>query len=393
MSENARSLTDLMAMGYTRDQCTQALKVAFGDVEQAAGFLMLTDSTRNLFTSQDSFRLTAQDSFRLNEDSFLQSYAPVPTRNALTSHTSRNGAGASRVGAVSVEGPPEMQEMISMGYTSSQAMNALKVSDGDVNQAVAYLLMGESKIGFDCDVVDDCYTPAAPPRADPNRRINALDLQNNPNQIPKMVATAQSLYTIPRGTEAGAFCATVACSKFLKGGTVDSAFLESVLHLGVAMFTQATQQGRAALSMNGWTAESVLEHYGAPMGFLPVPVHMAKHGVFSPNELEQPSSLGIRKLLGECRNEQLGNTWTPLILETSEDCICILLPAKGTTKKFWYIDCKPRTCFRVPGAYARVHFSMMQLVESLEQCLVASTQGDGGGTFNGSFSLYALRLG
>ena len=75
--------------------------------------------------------------------------------------------------------------------------------------------------------------------------------------------------------------------------------------------------------------------------------------------------LGVRKLLAKCRNEQ-PEGWQVLLLQLKADCFTICLPPKGTKNKFWYLDFVPRGKFRVPGAYARVHSSLLQMEESLE---------------------------
>ena len=86
--------------------------------------------------------------------------------------------------------------------------------------------------------------------------------------------------------------------------------------------------------------------------------------VFLPNDLNQ--TLGIRKQIALCRNQQ-GAGWQVLILEIPQmESICIALPPKGTKNKFWYLDFQPRSCFRVDGAHARVHTTLLQLSESLE---------------------------
>ena len=107
-----------------------------------------------------------------------------------------------------------------------------------------------------------------------------------------------------------------------------------------------------------------------------------KQGVFLESELSHP--WGIRKTLAKCRNEQKGREWQILIMESvsmrSRECVCVCLPPKGSMNKFWCLDLKPRACFRAPpGAYARAHTNMVQLVESLEgimKCMIKDSAGD-----------------
>ena len=386
---------ELRSMGYSSEQAKQAFQVANGDLEQAVCFLLMNDESRRGFMAvnlEDSFSFPSLAGHGEDGDDDAAAAAATATAAATAgSRTNNPTNGAHHPGK-----NRDIEEIMQMGYGSSQAIHALEVAQGDVNQAVSFLLMGESRNGFVTnEEVNDAALATAlqqeyfqqQQQQQPHHRVRnslpgvaaaAAGAGNHMNSrpslssinIPRMVAAPMSLLTIPEGGRASAFCSAVAASKFLRGGTVNGQFLESVLQSGVeTMLREEQALGiRRDSDDDYWRVDLVFQQCGKQ--FLGITTILderkgePKTGVFLRHDVQH--TLGIRKLMATCRNEQTGQNWQILILEASRESFCICLPPKGSVNKFWYFDFKPRAMFRVPGAYARVHTSMLQLVESLE---------------------------
>jgi hypothetical protein len=387
MSFDETKVTEILSMGYTRELAIQALRVAQGDAEQAMEFLLISDESRRellgaLESHEDSFCLRDDDDHLRASSSAGpgpgQSHASTNTASTPTPTTGQHNHSHNH----SEELEHNVGEIIQMGYGRQSAFDALRIAHGDVTQAVSFLLMGESRNGFIAnEELNDAAlagalqqqgggqstaTTAAATTSPSGRNASLLHM---PANIPKMVATHKSILTYPRGgNPASPFCSCVAASKFLRGGTVHSEFLDDVLHSGVDMMIRETETNGP---LNSWGVDLVLQHCGRQ--FLGITAVIDEHkdqpkqGVFLAHDLHH--TLGIGKLLATCRNEQTGSNWSVLILETSSslETFCICLPPKGSLNKFWYFDHKPRTIFRVPGAHARVHASMQLMVASLER--------------------------
>jgi hypothetical protein len=224
------------------------------------------------------------------------------------------------------------------------------------------------------------------------------------------------------------FCAMVAASKFYQGGMVNSNFLNAIITEGIAFgnrmvvgvvrsggfggsrkLTTQPPQGdydtawsvsrlvstmAMTTTMGSSISSSSRSSRSNPWGDVAMMKLVEqsttednpKLGIYIPSDLNHGH--GLRKLLATCRNEQEGTQWQIVILEITitpspipiRDCVTICLPPKGTLNKFWCLDIQPRPCFRAPpGAYARAHTNMMQLVESLEGILKSVCRSRGVG--------------
>ena len=417
------SVEELVSMGYTKAQATQALKVAGGDLEQAVGFLCLGEASQSGFNH--SFNVTNAEDLDQKPPARLKD--PPPSSVAP--------APAPPVAAAVSSSPPNsraVQDLVAMGYEENRARQALHVAHGDMDQAVSFLLMGESRLNFiteesvedggikpmqkidsggsSDDNADDAALAARLQQEEIDQRASAAFQQqdnmngtgpvdrkppgsceaaeseqyhattmNNQKDAPKMVATESRLMT----PGAAPYCACVAAARFLTGGVVTSAFLNSILGGGVELYRKGDEDGSPNLNVS-----EVLDRYGrSHLGI--VSGNEPKGGFYVDNDLKHET--GIRRLLTDCRNEQREG-WSVIIMELEMDSFLICLPPKGSKNKFWYIDFSPRTQFRVPGAYARVHSTLLQMQESIES--IFHTLIKNRGTDIESFTLYKIqRLG
>ena len=400
------SLEELVSMGYPRIQAKRALDIAGGDMEQAVGYLLMSERSQSQLqdTQDDDHVVTSSevavgqlldlgdDTTNHNPNDHANTNIYPPTKDASGPYSSQDS---------------RILELTQMGYSIAAAQNALLLTDGDVNQAINYLLMDESRAGFhveqeqqtEDDALDvamaillqeeELYgTRAVSPPSTAN--YNTANAANRPESsmyhatairrdvdVPRMVATDSYLKT----DGAGPFCACMAASKFLSGGVVTADFLNTILAGGIELFRKSNSQE--------WDVGTILKKYGKANLNIEAVIDddEPKSCVYLPNDLNQ--TLGIRKQIALCRNQQ-GTGWQVLILEIPHmESICIALPPKGTKNKFWYLDFQPRPCFRVDGAHARVHTTLLQLSESLEtifQGLVTSTHKE-----YQSFTIYMIK--
>jgi hypothetical protein len=374
---------ELMDMGYSQTQANKALEVAHGDLEQAVGFLLMGEQSRAGFDHiNESLNLGSLRDPSVNLGS-------LPEQSVTVGGGNGNGHNSFAFGSDSNHArppPPQsstqaapassnVQEMMSMGYSSQQAQQALAVSHGDLDQAINFLLMGESRTGFLMELESsfsvnddgDLAFAAALQHAElssnqqPHRPESAMyhasGMRNDAN-VPKMVATQSFLMT----PEAGPFCTCMAASKFLNGGVMTSEGLNDMMQGGTELYRKTSGNSE-------YSIEKVLKKFGKSNLKIEAVVkgeEEPKNGVFMEHDLKH--NTGLRTLMAQCRMEQ-ETGWGVILLETQTDSFCLTLAPKGSKNKFWLFDFTPRPMFRVPGAYARVHSSLLSLEESLESIL------------------------
>jgi hypothetical protein len=417
MSPSQPGLQELTSMGYTEAQATKALQIAFGDMEQAVGFLLMGEQCRIGFDDSNPISVaqrppadphpaiygaTGGGRGRNVSINLIDPVAATATTAAVARTASSGGA----PGAFSVD-HNNFQELVAMGYDRQQAQQALSVSFGDIDQAVNFLLMGESRANFtvgleskfhveDDDVALATLLQQEELQADQRVAANRTNNNNNTGgssgmyhaasmnivtKGPRMVATESSLST----PGAGPFCCCMAASKFLSGGVVTAEFLNSILQGAVELF-------RKTKLSSDYNVGKVLRKFGkSHLGGIEAVLQEdvePKQGIYIEHDLQL--TLGIRKQLALCRNQQMAG-WQLVLLEINEgmESFCIALPPKGSKNKFWYLDFLPRKCFRVGGAYARVHNSLLELEESLEAIFKGLTNRQT--KDYASFTLYTIK--
>lgn len=470
--KHQKMVEDLQAMGYSRRNCERALKVSDYDLEQAVGFLCMGEvSQRNL---EDSF-----GELRVNATNVATTTATtggsVPSK-----HVPRQGGGSTLVFGGAGVGPSvdeslhrghlppnvavgnvvsesnndietlsKEEQLVNMGYDRTHARQALQTAVGDLQQAINFLLMGESKAGFVVEsepppsslaVNVDTSTAAtlmhtrngdetaiyasspvpqlpsstlkAPPvyattttnnvdtaSAISNTYYSGSVLSTHPSSDPKpTIVATQTFLTTPGALP---FCTCVCASKFLAGGIVSSGFLRGIMESGVELYRKEKAASSSA------DIDQVLRKYGRSH----LRIQAAMHGMEGPRQgvfMEQDlrHHLGLRNLLSLSRNQQ-GPGWQIIVVELEtvgtrnsngtgnedddvvSDSFCICLPPKGTSNKFWFLDFLPRTNVKTTGAYALVHPSLQQLGESLES--VFKTLARKNRTDFISFTLYWIK--
>jgi hypothetical protein len=382
-------LEELMAMGYSKAECTQALKVSSGDMEQAVGFLLLGENSKRGFNFDFSFSelitresdlpfineatTTASTEEDEEEERWNIETARRIAMEATANRPSRNNSTPGTAVSCGVE-----DQLISMGYDRDAATQALRVSNGDLEQAVAFLMMGESRHGFLTDTSSDAELAAALQSSSsssphPSIAVGRVLPDEQPPPLrstgpkPRIVATT-SFLSVPGS---GPFAACSAASKFLAGGVVNATFLHGIMESAIELYRKAYPNGTSNKMLS---IQSVIKKYGKSHLGIQAEIdenkNEPKQGIFMSQNLQDGA--GMRKLLAACRNEQQTG-WQVIVIELhhNNDSFCVCLPPKGSANKFWFLDFVPRPTVNTPGAYALVHTSLLQMEESVESVLNA----------------------
>ncbi|KAG7338904.1 ubiquitin-associated UBA domain protein [Nitzschia inconspicua] len=142
-------------MGYPAHQCTKALQVAEGDLEQAVEYLLMGDG------SQQAFHYSATEMFSDGgADATAQTAEAPQIDQENEDFVSRRGSFTFSLQSTHrCETPlprsPQVQLeefLLIMGYSEDEITQALRVAEGDLEQAINFLLMGKSRQGFLLDV-------------------------------------------------------------------------------------------------------------------------------------------------------------------------------------------------------------------------------------------------
>jgi UBA/TS-N domain len=426
-SSSSKKIQELVAMGYPEEKCTKALHVAGGDMEQAVGFLLMGDKSQRGFEYSSEEAIASGDyredeiDNRMGRTEGSSMISPAMWPREGNTMTPPQPPELTQTPGVYSTGSEDLEDqLMSMGYSRNQTRQALRVAQGDLEQAANFLLMGDSRAGFVLEsegshrsfstTDNDAAVAAAmqeealleharnndhqpqyhqplflPPtnRGEPGPVAPAVvpdSATGGPK--PKIVAT-QTFLTTPG---AGPFCTCVAASRFLMGGVVSAPFFNSIMEAAIELYRKS-----AAVTANADddAIESIIRKYGRSHLGIQVVTNGdddPKHGVFMPHDVQHDR--GIRKLLAACRNEQKAG-WQIILVAMKYDSFCICLPPKGTSNKFWFLDFLPRSNVQTPGAYALVHYSLLQMEESIEsvfRTILTKQESE-----FGSFTLYRIK--
>jgi hypothetical protein len=381
-SSTTENMDQLRAMGYDEDQCAKALRIAHGDLDQAINWLLMGKNSQRAFDYSFHESICEDDS--IPRDGTSNSPVAIDASgNADLFDTDDVGVGITALETSDTQAAASSPEdqLVMLGYSHNQAINALRIAEGDLDQALNFLAMGRSRQGFLLDIehfssersLRCCSNnenedppggiPAAvvdPPFVGPPPISDSVPSPRNNNPLPstgpkpKIVST-RGFLSLPDATP---FCACYAASRFLKGGVVSAPFLNEIMEAGIELYRK-----KNTFDMN---IDTIIKMYGrSHLGIQAIQngEEDPKRGIFIDNDLQNEK--GIRKLMATCRNQQEAG-WQIILVELKNDFFCICLPPKGSANKFWFLDFCSRVVVRTPGAYALVHNSLLQLEETME---------------------------
>jgi hypothetical protein len=245
-----------------------------------------------------------------------------------------------------------IQMITAMGFDAAQAQQALQASNGNVEHAVNFLLMG----GGTSDSASSGATASA-----------ATD-----GGASKLVVGAISQYSVDHGRSACTCIALTAATKFLQNPSEDNLTadsLQSMIIQGVKHYEQLSNNTPSS-SVEHLSAEEVLQQAAPqfPLQMLPGGI---RQGILSP---DPHHPLGLSNLLHTIRQEQPPSKWMALLMTKTPETVCLLFPPPAVTGAgFWLVDSHPRS--GMEGAYAKSHPSLRELGESLQMIFPCTDLG------------------
>ena len=217
-------------------------------------------------------------------------------------------------------------QLTAMGFHPSQAQEALAATSGDLEQAVNVLLGG--------------VTVAAQPAS------QSL-----------LVTCDTSQYSVNHGRSACTCIALMGAALFLQSNqkTVTSELLNSMVHQGVETYQQLPVSGE----VEHLSPEEVLQQHIVEE-FKPLSLQGGVRQGYLCGQENHP--LGLHALLHACQVDA-SQQWVAVLITKPPETVVVLLPPTPAGE-YILLDSHPR-----PGldtAYARIHSSLQDLVQSLE---------------------------
>lgn len=261
-----------------------------------------------------------------------------------------------------------IQMITAMGFDVAQAQQALQASNGNVEHAVNFLLMGGSTI-----------------------ETSSSGGAASDGGASKLIVGAISQYSVDNGRSACTCIALTAATKFLQTPSEDNITadsLQSMIIQGVEHYQQLSNM--LSSSVEHLSPEEVLQNAAQqfPLQMLPGGI---RQGMLSP---DPHHPLGLASSLQTIRQEQPPSKWMALLMTKTPETVCLLFPPPALTGGFWLVDSHPRS--GIEGSHAKSHSSLHQLGESVHTIFPCTDLGPDvpeimAAMYN-SFDLYPLLL-
>jgi hypothetical protein len=261
-----------------------------------------------------------------------------------------------------------IQMITAMGFDAAQAQQALQASNGNVEHAVNFLLVG----GGASESASSGATASG-------------------GGASKLVVGTISQYSVDNGRSACTCIALTAATKFLQSPSEENLSadsLQSMIIQGVEHYQQLSNT--LSSSVEHLSPEEVLQNAAQqfPLQMLPGGI---RQGIMSP---DPHHPLGLPSLLQAIRQEQPPSKWMALLMTKTPETVCLLFPPPASTGGFWLVDSHPRS--GIEGSYAKSHPSLHELDGSLQMIFPCTDLGPDvsemmAAMYN-SFDLYPLLL-
>jgi hypothetical protein len=289
-------------------------------------------------------------------------------------------------------------QLTAMGFETGPVNEALRLSNGNLEQAVNLLLSGS--------LAEDVVVAAGSPSSDIGGTSPAFFGPGG------MVLGPMSQYSVEQGRSACTCIALTAASMFLHHPSVTPDLLQSMIVEGVRHY-ESLLSASATSSTSGETIE-----------------HMSAEDVLMQDSSSSPSTsstsrfavqlvtsigvrqgmltndphyeLGLRNLLGSFRLQQHpSNEWMAVLMTKTPETVLLLFPppqsSQSESLSFWLIDSHPRSSAQLPGAdmaYGKPHTNLDELCATLNTIFPAMDLGpdvpEMMGMMYNSFDLYPL---
>eukprot|EP00525_Craspedostauros_australis_P004649 CAMPEP_0198119390 /NCGR_PEP_ID=MMETSP1442-20131203/25417_1 /TAXON_ID= /ORGANISM="Craspedostauros australis, Strain CCMP3328" /LENGTH=274 /DNA_ID=CAMNT_0043777843 /DNA_START=6 /DNA_END=830 /DNA_ORIENTATION=+ len=256
-----------------------------------------------------------------------------------------------------------VKQLMGMGFEADHAEEALRITAGNIENAVSYLLNG--------GIEDDMQPSAA----------NVTDAVPTPSSVSssKPIVGPISQYSVEDGRSACTCIALTAATKFLTSKCVDADFLRSMITEGVQTYNSLST------SVEHMSAEEILsQDHPFPLRCDDIRQGMLSH--------DPEHFIGLHVQLHAVRQEH--DAWMAVLLTKTPETVLLCLPPRGGS--FWLVDSHPRAQLGCDGAYAKEHASMAELIATLQMIFPPTDLGpdipEMMATMYNSFDLYPLSL-
>ncbi|KAG7358458.1 ubiquitin-associated UBA domain protein [Nitzschia inconspicua] len=248
-------------------------------------------------------------------------------------------------------------QLTAMGFSDSDAREALRITSGNMELAVNHLL---SDVGGASSSAATTSTVAETTSVDLTTVIQGTTSQYTFSNVGRSACTCIAL------TAASMFL-----SKFdgSSSGDVQDVlspeFLDRMITQGIETYQQILTTSSNSTAVEHMSAEEVLQQQ--PNVHLQIAAGGVRQGVLT-HDRDYP--LGLKALVeGILMESRESNEWICLLMTKTPETILICLPppSLATESSFWLIDSHPRTQFgnTIESAYACPHPSLQALLESL----------------------------
>lgn len=286
-----------------------------------------------------------------------------------------------------------IQMITAMGFDAAQAQQALQASNGNVEHAVNFLLMGGGSGGGSGGGGSASASSTSVTGGAASERV--------------VVVGPISQYSVDNGRSACTCIALTAATQFLQSPSpsqdnLTADFLQSMIVKGVEHyhhFSSTLSSSSGSGSVEHLSPEEVLQHAGQqfPLQMLPGGI---RQGALSP---DPHHPLGLSSLLQAIHQEQPPSKWMALLMTKTPETVCLLFPPPASSPSssstggsccFWLVDSHPRS--GIEGSYAKSHSSLHELAGSLQTIFPFTDLGPDvpemmAAMYN-SFDLYPLLL-
>ena len=282
--------------------------------------------------------------------------------------------------------------LMSMGFESSQAKQALKICDGNVQRAVECLLGGN---------LADISTANA-----------SLSTSSNDGGANSIIQSEVTQYSNPLGRSACTAIALTLAHKSLELLNIDpvatpelrieSALLTTSINEGIQLYSNLIANHNCSGCAEHSSVEDLLNACSTLgnnennyiMYALKLLPNSPRQGILSSNNDQHNNVMGLEALLAQCQTDAATVTekqaYIAVVITKPPETILVILPNNDTasttttttsTSKYILIDSHPRPQQLSPhyptGSYALFHPTLSSLVSSLKELFPVTELGDG----------------
>lgn len=283
--------------------------------------------------------------------------------------------------------------LMSMGFDSSQAQQALKICDGNVQRAVECLLGG------------NLFSAA-----------NAsLSTSSNDGGVNNIIQSEITQYSNPLGRSACTAIALTLAHKSLEllnidpvaspELRIDSALLTTSINEGIQLYSNLIANNNSNGGAEHSSVEDLLnacstlgnnDNNNNIISKLKMLPNSPRQGILSSNNDQHNNMMGLEALLAQCQMDAATavteqQPYIAVVITKPPETILVILPNNNTaststtistnTNKYILIDSHPRPQQLSPhyptGSYALFHPTLSSLVSSLKELFPVTELGDG----------------